>query len=115
MKAQCLPILAILMILQVQCGADPYSTFINYEEKQRISAQLGDGDYHLVPFRLTSQPQHFILSPSADEELSVEVVVHWIVNGSALAFPSFDLKQKIRVTIEDETLTSAPAKPILNK
>ncbi len=93
---------------------DPLTTLIAYEEKQRTGAQLDSNDYSLVPFRLAHAPQTFIIAPSADETLSVEVVVHWI-SGGDIKFPLFDLTQKVRLTIEEETYSATLQKPALTK
>jgi hypothetical protein len=76
---------------------------------------LDSNDYSLIPFRLADSPQHFILAPIVDETLSIEVVVHWISVDSMLKFPQFDLTQKVRLTIEEETYGSSQRKPTLTK
>jgi hypothetical protein len=45
----------------------------------------------------------------------VEVVVHWITSTGTLKFPLFDLTQKVRMTIEEETYGAALQKPTLTK
>ena len=64
-------------------------------------AGLNESQYHLLPFRLTGDQQHFLQTPNADEMIYAEVVVHWIGKNSSLDFPSFDLTQKVRIMIEE--------------
>lgn len=108
-------LLAALTLLFVQSKNNPLSTLIAYEEKQRATAQLDSNDYNLIPFRLSNESQHFILAPTVDETLSVEVVVHWIATDSTLKFPLFDLAQKVRLTIEEETYGPTIQKPAITK
>ena len=88
---------------------------MTYEAKQRVAAGVADNQYRLLPFRLTGDHQHFIRAPVNNESLRVEVVVHWIDANSSLVFPGFDLGQKVRLIIEEETLSAAPTRPILTR
>jgi hypothetical protein len=105
----------LLLLVQGQPRNDPFTTLIAYEEKQRTAAQVDTDDYTLVPFRLASQAQHFVLAPTADETLSIEVAVHWVTKMGGLRFPLFDLTQKVRLTIEEETFGASRQRPILTK
>jgi hypothetical protein len=62
-------------------------------------AGLSENEYHLLPFRLSGDKQHFIQAPETDQLVYAEVVVHWIGANSSLRFPTFDLKQKVRIII----------------
>ena len=59
--------------------------------------------------------EHFVLAPLVDETLNIEVAVHWINSDSGLKFPQFDLAQKVRLTIEEETFGVAQQRPIITK
>jgi hypothetical protein len=43
---------------------DAFTTLVTYEAKQRSSADVGDSQYHLLPFRLSGEPQHFLQAPT---------------------------------------------------
>lgn len=95
---------AIVLFLLVGLGLslgrnDPFQTLIQYEEKQRGSAEIDSNDYTLIPFKLSDRSQHFVLAPPVDETLNLEVAVHWLNSDSGLKFPQFDLTQKVRLTI----------------
>lgn len=90
----------LLCTLQLVSTRDPFTTLVNYEHNQRLSAELGDSQYQLLPFRVSGSPQHFIQAPKVDEIINVEVIVHWISNNSVVGFPEFDLSQKVRLVIE---------------
>jgi hypothetical protein len=61
-----LPILLLFTALSVS-ARDPYSTLVAYETKQRTNAELGNSQYHLLPFRLTGTPQHFLETPTFNQ------------------------------------------------
>jgi hypothetical protein len=92
--------LLLLAVLTLTTARDPFVTLVSYENNQRLSAEVGDAQYHLLPFRVSGKPQHFIQAPQLNECLNVEVIVHWLANGSRLEFPEFDLTQKVRLVIE---------------
>lgn len=50
---------------------DPFKTLIQYEEKQRGTAEIDSNDYTLIPFKLADQSQHFVLAPLVDETLNI--------------------------------------------
>lgn len=111
-------VIVLVTLLLVSGGLarnDPLTTLIAYEEKQRVGAQLDSSDYSLVPFRLAHTSQLFILAPPIDETISAEVVVHWITPSGGLKFPLFDLTQKVRLTLEEETYGATLQKPTLTK
>lgn len=81
-------VLFILVGLGLSRGKnDPFKTLIQYEEKQRASAEIDSNDYTLIPFKLADRSQHFVLAPLVDETLNIEVAVHWINSDSGLKFP----------------------------
>ena len=107
-----------LLLLVLTCSVsprDPFVTLVAYENNQRMSAEVGDSQYHLLPFRVSGKPQHFIQAPQANYCLNVEVLVHWISNVSRLYFPEFDLTQKVRLVIEEESVGATLKKSVLTK
>lgn len=58
-----LVVLMTLVAWQVD-SRDAFTTLVTYEAKQRSFADVGDSQYHLLPFRLSGQPQHFLQAPT---------------------------------------------------
>ena len=56
----------LVWIVQIVTASDPFTTLIAYEKNQRISAEVNDTQYHLLPFRVSGISQHFILAPQID-------------------------------------------------
>ena len=94
-------LLLTLLLVQGSNSKDAFSTLVNYETKLRKMAGVNESQYHLLPFRLNGDQQHFLQTPTTDEMIYAEIVVHWIGRNSSLDFPSFDLTQKVRIMIEE--------------
>ena len=107
--------LLLVLISMTEGHRDPFTTLVNYELKQRKTTGVESSKYHLLPLRLTGQQQHFLQTPTTEEVVIAEAIVHWITPNSSLKFPEFDLSQKVRITIEEETLSSAPAKNVFSR
>ena len=56
----------LVWIVQIVTASDPFTTLIAYEKNQRISAEVNDTQYHLLPFSVSGISQHFILAPQID-------------------------------------------------
>ena len=102
-------------ILVVSCSKDHFKNFVAYEAKQRLSAQLQEDQYHLLPFRIINEPQHFLQMPTDDEVMSAEVAVYWINQNSSLDFPTFNLTEKVRIIIEEDSISSMNMKPVMTR
>lgn len=109
-----IPLIFFILILATT-AKDPFTEFVAYEAKQRKMAGVNESQYHLLPFRLAGEQQDFLMTPTMDEMIYTEVVVHWIGSNSSLNFPSFDLSQKIRIIIQEENFSTTPFKNILTK
>jgi hypothetical protein len=92
-------ILLLALAVVGTLSRDPFKTLVAYETKQRVSAEVDDTQYHLLPFRITTEAQHFLQMPKTDELMRAEIVVHWVESSSSLHFPAFNLAEKVRVTI----------------
>ena len=53
-------LLVLALVFLGVCERDPFKTLVAYEAKQRISAGVDENNYHLFPFRISSEPQHFV-------------------------------------------------------
>ena len=108
-------ILLMTLAILASCSKDHFKNFVAYEAKQRLNAQLQEDLYHLLPFRIHNEPQHFLQMPSFDEVMSAEVAVHWINQDSSLDFPTFNLTEKVRIIIEEESISSVNQKSVMTR
>lgn len=61
-----LELILLTLMLQLASPRDPFITLVSYENSQRMSAELGDSQYSLLPFRVSGKPQHFIQTPKVN-------------------------------------------------
>lgn len=62
-KSKLICLLLFVCLASEVCARDPFGILVEHETKQRKMAGLSENEYHLLPFRLSGEKQHFIQAP----------------------------------------------------